>query len=92
MNTTLDGSWTWPDVKAVMRDLRKSGIECGETAGGIWVYFDLETQGAALVAIVKSHKGRFCSETFTAALQMENASRVIRERQISQLKKLLESD
>ena len=35
MNTTLEGSWTWLDVKAVMRDLRSSGIECNETAGGV---------------------------------------------------------
>jgi hypothetical protein len=88
MNTTVEGQWTWDDTCAVMKDLRASGVECGESVGGVWIMFDLESQGMAVVSIVKRHKGRFCSETFMERLTMESADRVIREREVAQLERL----
>jgi hypothetical protein len=46
MNTTVEGQWTWDDTCAVMKDLRASGVECGESVGGVWIMFDLESQDA----------------------------------------------
>ena len=83
-----EGAWTYPDAKAVMRDLRSAGVECGEAVGGVWLAFDLEKHGPAVVSIVKAHKGRFCTKTFMEALTMENAERLHRENIVQKLEEL----
>jgi len=88
ISTTIEGGWTYPDAVAVMQQLRAIGVECGEAVGGVWLSFDLELQGPAVVAIVKGAKGRFCAQTMMQALTLEGAQERKRQQDIAKLEAL----
>lgn len=88
ISTKIEGGWTYPDAVAVMKQLRAIGVECGETVGGVWLTFDLEQQGPAVVAIVKAAKGRFCTQTMMQALTLEGAERRKRSQDIVKLENM----
>jgi len=87
-STTIEGAWTYPKACAVISELRLIGAEAGITVGGVWVYFDLESQGLSVMNIVKSSKGIFCHRTFLEALTIERCDRIHRQRMIENLENL----
>jgi hypothetical protein len=85
INIKCDGVWTYPDACKVVDNLKALGIEAGVTVGGVWIHFDLEKHGLAVVRIVKEARGAFCTQTYMQAIEIENAERVIRQRNIDAL-------
>ena len=92
LSTTIEGPWTYPNAVAVMQQLRSIGVECGESVGGVWLSFDLEQQGPAVVAIVKGAGGQFCRQTMMQALTLEGAERHKRSQDIAKLEALWNVD
>ena len=83
-----EGAWRYQEACAVISELRTIGIDSGVTVGGIWISFDLENHGLAVIQIVKKHKGRFCQQTFMQAITTESADKIIKQRIVDRLEEL----
>lgn len=88
INIQCEGGWTYLEACSVIDQLKTLKIEAGLTVGGVWIYFDLEKDGPAVVRIVKEVKGGFCTRTYMQAIGIENAERAIRQRNIDALENL----
>lgn len=87
-----ESNWTYQEALKVLTQLREVGIDCGITVGGIWLTFDLESQGASVVHIIKSNGGVFCHQTMLQGLSLEAAEKINRENIIAKLEKLWQSE